>query len=88
MPCENCLTARECDGLYRMFTPKCVYCGARLIQSIQRLCISPNEKVVRCCAVLADWLTFDHNETELRRLAKEPGFSYEPEQHKSKAKKK
>lgn len=53
-----------------MFCPSCLHCGARAIQTIQRLVIPTQDKVRRCRAVLVDWMAMGHDETALRDLAK------------------
>ncbi len=78
MTCECCDKDRPPHGGYPGHTPACVYCGARLVQRIQRLPISANEKATRCRAVLADWLAHRHDEIQLRHLAKLPNLAYEP----------
>ncbi len=70
-PCQDCQRAAV-GPLYRLHCPTCVYCGARLIQKIQKLPISAEDKRTRCRQVLADWLAFGHNELQLRALAKGP----------------
>jgi hypothetical protein len=76
MACEECAAARLYPG-HRRFELKCLWCGARLIQSIKRL-ESPTkeERSARCKAVLADWLKYGHSEEEIRALAdaKEPAL--------------
>ena len=80
MACDCCTRSRTSQGGYRLFCPNCLWCGARLIQNIQRLPIVSNEKVTRCRAVLARWcVEWEHPEAELRRLAKLPHPPYEPE---------
>ena len=53
-----------------MFTPKCIYCGARLIQMLGRLQIPASECSARRRAVLSDWVKYGHSETEIRDLVK------------------
>ena len=52
-----------------MFSPACVYCGARLIQRLGNTVIDSVECRDRRRAVLADWMAHGHIETELRALA-------------------
>ena len=68
-PCQDCQRAAA-GPLYALHCPTCVYCGARLIQRIQKLQITADSKRSRCRQVLADWLAHGHNETQLRALAK------------------
>lgn len=69
MTCECCNIARDFPQ-YRMFTPKCIYCGARLIQMLGRLPIAASECSARRKAVLSDWVKYGHSEAEIRRLVK------------------
>ena len=69
--CQDCQRA-SVGPLYALHCPTCVYCGARAIQRIQKLQITPDEKRDRCRKVLADWLDHGHSETQLRALAKGP----------------
>ena len=69
-PCEVCQSAIERE--HRMHCPTCIYCGARLIQNIQKLNRPREERSARCKAVLQDWMGYGHDEAELRRLAKGP----------------
>lgn len=71
MTCGCCQAASEAPA-YRMHCPTCIYCGARLIQGIQKLPITRSEVQERCRAVLADWLAYGHDEQALRALAKGP----------------
>lgn len=71
MTCPTCNAAREAPA-YRMHCPTCIHCGARLIQSIQRLPRPRPEISARCRAVLDDWVAMGHSEQELRALAKGP----------------
>lgn len=68
--CADCDAARETRGLWYLFDPLCIWCGARLIQWIQRLRDRPREeRVARCRVVLTDWVSYGHSERELRELA-------------------
>ena len=70
-PCQDCQRA-SVGPLYALHCPKCIYCGARAIQRIQKLQITADEKRSRCRQVLADWMAHGHSESELRALAKGP----------------
>ena len=70
-PCECCQTAAQFPE-YRMFTPKCIFCGARLIQLLGRLQIPVSECLDRRRAVLKDWVQWGHSEAEIRSLVKGP----------------
>ena len=76
MTCTECSNARESSG-YRMFDPLCKWCGARLIQSIDRLAIPAAMATARRKVVLADWMKYGHDEQELRDLVKGP-IAFEP----------
>lgn len=69
--CSDCNTTREAPG-HALFCPTCIWCGARLIQRIQRLPRPASEIRDRCRQVLADWMAYGHAEQELRKLAKGP----------------
>jgi len=53
-----------------MHSPACVYCGARLIQSIMAYRIPAADRTRQAKAALARWLQFGHDEAEIRRLVK------------------
>lgn len=69
--CPNCKTAKDFPA-YRLFSPACMYCGARLIQSLSRLTISASECKARRQAVLADWVAHGHSEQAIRSLVAGP----------------
>lgn len=71
MTCAVCNAAREAPA-HRFYCPTCIHCGARLIQSIQRLPRARDEIRDRCRKVLHDWMQYGHDEQELRKLAKGP----------------
>ena len=68
--CHDCECARESKGAYRLYTPACLWCGARLIKAIQALPRPANEIAARCRQVLNDWVAYGHSETQIRALAK------------------
>jgi hypothetical protein len=70
MACTDCQAARETAGLWALFNPTCLHCGARLIQQIGKLPIAASEATRRRKAVLATWMEHGHPEAELRALAK------------------
>lgn len=76
--CDCCAASRLTGGLYRLFDPKCLHCGARLIQQIGALPIPASEATKRRKAVLKDWCQYGHSETELRALAKAEALPLEP----------
>lgn len=76
--CECCQIARH-HPAYAMFTPRCIHCGARLIQRIGRLSIPPSEITARRRRVLADWMAYGHPEQEIRALAKSGSMALGPE---------
>lgn len=53
-----------------MFTPRCIFCGARLIQMIGTFPIAASDASARRKVVLSDWVNYGHNEVEIRRLVK------------------
>lgn len=69
--CSNCDTARQYPA-YPMFSPACVFCGARLIQRIGKLKIAYSQCVSRRRAVLKDWVDLGHSESKIRELVKGP----------------
>lgn len=71
MKCECCTKARQYPG-HRMFTPRCIHCGARLIRMIGELTLPRFELSARRKAVLSDWIAHGHSEIEIRRLVKSP----------------
>jgi hypothetical protein len=72
MACECCTASRETNGVYRLFDPKCIYCGARLIQKIGKLQIAASEARDRRKAVLGDWCSYGHSEKAIRALVRGP----------------
>lgn len=76
MPCDCCAEFRDNENC-RQGSPSCVFCGARLIQIVQRMRRPKTETVERCRAILADWLRFGHSEAEIRALAKSPKWAVE-----------
>lgn len=76
--CECCDRARGW-ARHPVHCPTCLPCGARLIQSIQRLPIPREAKIDRCRKVLADWMAHGHSEAEIRRLAKLEAMPLAPE---------
>lgn len=72
MTCPCCKDFLDLPGTVRARTHSegCVWCGARLIWSIQRLPIAKSEASARCKAVLGWWMARGHPEAEIRRLAK------------------
>lgn len=76
MACTECERARI--SAYRLFNPTCLWCGARLIQRIQGMPITPSSKSARCKQVLTDWMAYGHSEQLLRQLAKQSTPPLEP----------
>lgn len=70
MPCEECAKRREKAG--SLFDPACIWCGAALIQRIKMLPRPRQELQARMKAVLSDWVSYGHNEAEIRRLVAGP----------------
>lgn len=77
MPCQDCTASRLTNGLWVTFDPRCLYCGARLIQRIGKLPIPQDKATARRKQVLADWCALGHAESEIRALAKGP-MAHEP----------
>lgn len=75
--CKDCSAARETSGLWRMFDPLCIYCGARLLQRIPKFCRTNAEASQRRKAALDDWMKYGHAEAEIRALVAGPA-AYEP----------
>lgn len=72
MTCECCEAAREAPA-HNLYTPACLWCGARLIQALGRLHDRPRSEIAaRRRAVLTDWMAYGHEEAQLRALAKGP----------------
>jgi ribosomal protein S27E len=67
--CPDCNAARITTGHHRMFSPSCLYCGARLIQTIGKVGNTDAEITQRRRVVLKDWMALGHDEQELRELA-------------------
>ena len=78
MTCKTCTASRETQGLWRMFDPACIFCGARLVQKIGRLQIGRTEATARRKQALADWMALGHSEKEIRALVKGP-IAHAPE---------
>lgn len=71
MTCDCCSAAMVAPD-YRRYDPLCLWCGARLIRRLGRWNMSKEKLVSRRQKVLADWISYGHDELELRRLAKQP----------------
>lgn len=71
MPCACCAAASG-SPTHRWFSPACLHCGARLIQQLATLDLSPDQLRRRRKAVLADWMAHGHAEQALRTLVKGP----------------
>lgn len=78
-PCACCLATREAP-MHPFFCPTCLWCGARLIQRIQKLKKRRPEKEIkaRCRTVVNDWIAFGHEEASLRALAAERVVALQP----------
>jgi hypothetical protein len=77
-PCTDCLAARESRGAYRVYNPLCLYCGARILQMMPKVCSTNAETTQRRRAMLKVWVDLDHDEIELRELAKQKSIAFEP----------
>lgn len=67
-PCDDCNNAKE-SPLWSLYSLGCIYCGARLIQNLQRLGLPADERKARVGKVAADWVAWGHSGPELKRLA-------------------
>jgi hypothetical protein len=78
MTCAYCIAARETLGAHRLHDPRCMYCGARLIQLIPHMCdgIAAWASQRRRDA-LAVWVAQGHDEAEIRELVAGP-MAFEP----------
>jgi len=61
-----------------MIDPRCIFCGARLIQKLGKLRVMPSEITQRRRAVLADWIAAGHRESEIRELVALPVMAVAP----------
>jgi len=75
--CSDCDAARLTSGKWRFYDPRCLWCGARLIQRIPKFSATDAETTQRRRAVLKDWMAQGHGESELRELARGP-LAFEP----------
>lgn len=78
MTCDCCAKKRE-SPTFSDHCLTCLYCGARLIQGIQKLPINREAKITRCRKVLADWVAWGHRDAEIRKLASMREMPLEPE---------
>jgi len=69
--CPECQIARE-NHSYTLFNPKCIYCGARILQKLREVNRPAAEIKKRQTAMLEDWAKFGHNTDDIKRLAKGP----------------
>lgn len=89
MTCDECQILREHYprdpevrlARARLFSPACLHCGARLIQTHQRRYgVTRDEKVAACRKALSMWMQYGHSEDELRRLATSGDWAISKEQ--------
>jgi hypothetical protein len=65
-------------GNHRWFDLKCIYCGARLVQSLRSLVGRTNAEIrQRQQAAITDWTAYGHDAAELTALIAGP-IPYEP----------
>jgi len=77
--CSDCEASRETRGLWRRFDPLCLWCGARLIQTIKGLHeVSRDRRAERMRVVLQDWVSYGHSEAELRALSSSASVPWAP----------
>ena len=71
MTCPSCTASRETQGHWRQYnTPKCLFCAARLIQTIGTKNHRPRDEIIaRKRAVLRDATEWGHSEKEIRAMA-------------------
>jgi hypothetical protein len=69
--CNDCRIRRNSNTSWPLYSPRCLHCGARLIQTIKALKgIRPTAELsTRCAQVLSDWVAYGHLESELRALS-------------------
>jgi hypothetical protein len=75
--CFDCNASRICTGKYRLYSPSCAYCGARLIQQIPAHSGTTAEASQRRKAALLVWTGMGHDEKAIRELVAGP-LAYEP----------
>lgn len=68
--CKDCASAQETHGHWKQCNPLCLFCGVRMIQFISRMQKPLLELAQAKRKWLDHWLTFGHDELEIRRLAK------------------
>lgn len=81
--CDVCSVVRRHyprdPQVHRQHCLKCMYCGARLIQRLQRVFVlAPLQRRDRCRQVLSDWMALGHSEAQLRALAKATAWAVAP----------
>lgn len=81
--CDVCNVVRKYypkdPQAHRQHCLKCVFCGARLIQRLQRVfALAPPVRRERSRAALADWMAHGHSEAQLRALAKATAWAVAP----------
>lgn len=69
--CPCCRIARQFSD-YRMFNPACIYCGARMIQTLGKLRIPASQCSARRTAALHAWMEYGHDEQQIRSMVKGP----------------
>lgn len=69
-PCDCCAVARQVPG-HPVYTPACLWCGARLFQALGSLVPFVGAAAVkrRRTAVLDDWERHGHSRAALRSMA-------------------
>jgi hypothetical protein len=78
MSCPDCNAARLSVGHWRTFDPKCLYCGARILQKLGNLQVTNAEIRQRRTAALKVWVDMGHSEAELRALMALPAMTAAP----------
>jgi len=59
----------DCERDLNRFNPTCLPCGGRYLRDVQKQRLPAEQKRSWLRQVLADWLTFGHDEQQLRGLA-------------------
>lgn len=81
--CDVCSVVRKHyprdPQVHRQHCLKCVYCGARLIQKLQRVFVlAPPVRREKSRVALSDWMALGHSEARLRALAKATVWAVAP----------
>jgi hypothetical protein len=75
--CADCEASRINAGHWRLFDPRCLWCGVRILQQIPKFCGTTAEASQRRKAALAVWVERGHAEKVIRSLVDGP-LAYAP----------